>query len=101
MLQVVDVLKKLIYRGELALPIEIFKIAFVSCFEHGTEEMLSKFEQCIDEFNLPNNITIELLSLNSAFAGQKLPPKRAVDSFEEQQRLAVQFESKDRLLAAY
>lgn len=61
----VEVLKKLVYKGELVLPIEIFKVVMYSCFEHGDEKMIKKLEACIDEFNLPQNITIELLSLNS------------------------------------
>lgn len=44
--------------------------------------MLSKFEQCVDEFNLPSNVTIELLTLNSQFAGQKLPLKPSKDEFD-------------------
>ncbi len=65
MLQAIEVLKKLIYKVELSLPIEIFKVVMYSTFENGDEKMVKKLESCIDEFKLPPNITIELLSLNA------------------------------------
>lgn len=43
------------------LPIEIFKIIIYSAFEFGDENMIKKFEACIDEFKLPANITIEII----------------------------------------
>jgi hypothetical protein len=64
-LQAIEVLKKLIYKVELSLPIEIFKVVMYSTFENGDEKMVKKLESCIDEFKLPPNITIELLSLNA------------------------------------
>jgi hypothetical protein len=64
-LQAIEVLKKLIYKVELTLPIEIFKVVMYSTFENGDEKMVKKLESCIDEFKLPPNITIELLSLNA------------------------------------
>ena len=47
------------------MPIEIFKVLMYSTSEHGDEKMVKKLEACIDEFKLPPNITIELLSLNA------------------------------------
>jgi len=64
-LQAIEVLKKLVYKGEMSLPIEIFKVIMYSTFENGDEKMIKKLESCIDEFKLPPNITIELLSLNA------------------------------------
>lgn len=77
MLQTIEVLKKLVYRGELTLPIEIFKVLMYSASEHGDEKMVKKLEACIDEFKLPPNITIELLSLN---AWSKRDPAKSRDA---------------------
>ena len=57
--------KKLVYKWECHLPIDIFKVAMYSLFEFGDEKMVKKLEACIDEFKIPANITVELLTLNS------------------------------------
>lgn len=40
----IDVLKKLVYRGEFTLPIEIFKVVMYSTFEYGDETMIKRLE---------------------------------------------------------
>jgi hypothetical protein len=57
-LQAIEVLKKLVYKCEPNLPIDIFKVLLYSSFENGDERMIKKFESCVDEFKLPPNITI-------------------------------------------
>lgn len=47
------------------LPIEIFIVVMHATEEFGNEKMLKQLEALVDEFKLPSNITMQLLSLNS------------------------------------
>lgn len=70
-LQAIEVLKKLVYKCEPNLPIDIFKVLLYSSFENGDERMIKKFESCVDEFKLPPNITIQIMTLNSQGRGER------------------------------
>jgi len=65
------VLKKFVYKCEPNLPVEIFKVLLYSSFENGTEKMIKQFEACVDEFKLPPNITIQIMTLNSLGRGDR------------------------------
>jgi hypothetical protein len=70
-LQAIEVLKKFVYKCEPNLPVEIFKVLLYSSFENGTEKMIKQFEPCVDEFKLPPNITIQIMTLNSLGRGDR------------------------------
>lgn len=75
-LQAIEVLKKFVYKCEPNLPVEIFKVLLYSSFENGTEKMIKQFESCVDEFKLPPNITIQIMTLNSQGSRDRREPKR-------------------------
>ncbi len=65
-LQAIEVLKRMVYKCEVSLPIEIFKVMMQTTYDHGGSlRNLKSLEACVDEFKLPSNITIQLMSLNA------------------------------------
>lgn len=63
--QAIEVLKRMVYKCDPHLPIEIFKVVMYATDEYGNEKMLKQLEALVDEFKIPSNITIQLMSLNS------------------------------------
>jgi hypothetical protein len=65
-LQAIEVLKRMVYKCEVLVPIEIFKVMMHATYDHGGSlRNLKQLEACVDEFKLPSNITIQLMSLNA------------------------------------
>jgi len=60
-----------VYKCEPNLPVEIFKVLLYSSFENGTDKMIKQFEACVDEFKLPPNITIQIMTMNSQGKGDR------------------------------
>lgn len=55
----------MVYKCDPHLPIEIFKVVMYATDEYGNEKMLKQLEALVDEFKIPSNITIQLMSLNA------------------------------------
>lgn len=64
-MQAIDEMKQMVYKSELSLPLEMFKVVISAAHAYGDERMLRKFEACIDELKLPANLTIETLLMNA------------------------------------
>jgi hypothetical protein len=65
-LQAIEVLKKMVYKLEIPVPIEVFKVIMFATYDHGESlKSLKQLEACVEEFKLPSNITIQLMPLNA------------------------------------
>ena len=64
-MQAIEEIKQMVYKRELTLPLEMFKVVISAAHDFGDERMLRKFEACIDELKLPANLTIETLLMNA------------------------------------
>lgn len=82
-------MKQMVYKSELTLPLEMFKVVISATHEYGDERMLRKFEACIDELKLPANLTIETLLMNAHQA--RFQPNKVENEFQTEFQQHTQF----------